>query len=190
MKPGLVKLIKAQGFALAGKSSGSSMPGCCGKPFARRCRVTSLGTEPPAQPPHRDCPRGAAVTPGEPRGATFCPRRAKCPQGVCRARNRSGQSIRAQNPLRHHPFWGLQDEHCGWRHPRSETITPALGPTRVHPPGISQPLFAPPRGGKVPFHLPAAPSSHGLTAKERARRGKQMGMRIYTSCCRSFRLRS
>lgn len=37
----------------------------------------------------------------------------------------------------------------------------------------------------MPFHLPAAPSSHGLTAKERARRGKQMGLRIYTSCCHS-----
>lgn len=36
----------------------------------------------------------------------------------------------------------------------------------------------------MPFHLPAAPSSHGLTAKKRARQGKQMGLRIYTSCCR------
>lgn len=91
MKPGLVKLIKAQEFALAGKSSGWSVPGCCGKPFALRCEAVS---PPRGQSPQRSSP--TVTAPREllsPRGNHGAPLSAPSEQSARRVCARQGNAL-------------------------------------------------------------------------------------------------
>lgn len=147
---------------------------------AKPCHL--LGDKRPRRSsPTVTAPGAAAVTPGR----CFLPPRE---HGARRVRAQEGNApvnpSELKIPRSTTPAGGCRTSVVAGGIPALKTHRSSLGSDTVSPSWHLPASICPPLGGKVPFLLPAAPSSHGLTAKERARQGKQMGLRIYTSCCR------